>query len=551
MIETVAVDERLTLDDYQAHIHLSEAVRSLRNEARALAPHFAGRTVWMVNSTARGGGVAEMMPRMITIFRELGVDVKWVVIGTDKADFFTLTKRLHNLIHGSGQPQLTAADRAVYEAVSRENADALRPLLGPRDVLVVHDPQPLGSGAILRRELNIPAVFRCHIGLDRSTPQTRAAWEFLKPHADVYDHAVFTAPEYVPDFLRERAGIIRPAIDPLGYKNRDLPATRLMGILCNAGLVAAQHPVVPAGYAHAATRLAPDGSFAPASDGGGVGLLFRPIVTQISRWDRLKGFKPLLDAFVRLKSQADAAPAGSRHRRRLELVRLVLAGPDPAAVADDPEAQEVLRELTAAYVALPARVTGRRRPHLAADARPQGERADRQRAAALLDGRRPELAAGGFRSHCHRGHVEADSRARQPRLRHPPADSRRRRRPAARPRRRSRGRCRPPERATGGCGRALGAGPQCPAPRERGVSRLHAGSQLAHHAGGSRAARWRSGDRLIAAWAFRRRRLAGLSLPGAAQAASSGSAFGAMAKPVNPNAAATSGLSRLKKANGA
>ena len=354
MIETVAVDERLTLDDYQAHIHLSEAVRSLRNEARALAPHFAGRTVWMVNSTARGGGVAEMMPRMITIFRELGVDVKWVVIGTDKADFFTLTKRLHNLIHGSGQPQLTAADRAVYEAVSRENADALRPLLGPRDLLVVHDPQPLGSGAILRRELNIPAVFRCHIGLDRSTPQTRAAWEFLKPHADVYDHAVFTAPEYVPDFLRERAGIIRPAIDPLGYKNRDLPATRLMGILCNAGLVAAQHPVVPAGYAHAATRLAPDGSFAPASDGGGVGLLFRPIVTQISRWDRLKGFKPLLDAFVRLKSQADAAPAGSRHRRRLELVRLVLAGPDPAAVADDPEAQEVLRELTAAYVALPA-----------------------------------------------------------------------------------------------------------------------------------------------------------------------------------------------------
>lgn len=354
MIETVSVDEMLTLDDYQAHIHLSEAVRSLRSEARALAPHLAGRTVWMVNSTARGGGVAEMMPRMITIFRELGVDVKWVVIGTDTADFFTLTKRLHNLIHGSGQPQLTAADRAVYEAVSQENADALRPLLGPRDVLVVHDPQPLGSGAILRRELNIPAVFRCHIGLDRSTPQTRAAWEFLKPHADAYDRAVFTAPEYVPDFLAGRAGIIRPAIDPLGAKNRDLPATHLSGILCNAGLVAGQQPVVPPGYAHVATRLAPDGNFAPASAGGGVGLLFRPIVTQISRWDRLKGFKPLLDGFVRLKAQADAAPAGSRHRRRLDLVRLVLAGPDPAAVADDPEAQEVLQELTAAYVALPA-----------------------------------------------------------------------------------------------------------------------------------------------------------------------------------------------------
>ncbi|MYI74773.1 MAG: glycosyl transferase family 1, partial [Acidobacteria bacterium] len=114
MIETVAVDEMLTLDDYQAHIHLSEAVRSLRTEARALVPHLEGRTVWMVNSTARGGGVAEMMPRMITIFRELGVDVKWVVIGSDKPDFFTLTKRLHNLIHGSGDPGLGAAEREVY-----------------------------------------------------------------------------------------------------------------------------------------------------------------------------------------------------------------------------------------------------------------------------------------------------------------------------------------------------------------------------------------------------------------------------------------------------
>ncbi len=353
MIETVSVDELLTLDDYQAQIHLSESVRSLRTEARELVPHLKGRTVWMVNSTSRGGGVAEMLPRMITILRELGVDVKWVVIGTDKAEFFTLTKRLHNLIHGSGDPQLTAADRAVYEAVSRENAAALRPLVRPGDLLVMHDPQPLGSGAILRRELDIRAVFRCHIGLDASTRQTQSAWEFLKPHADVYDYAVFTAPEYIPDYLAGRAGIIRPAIDPLGHKNRDLLVPRLVGILCNAGLVAEQHPVVPGRYAQVATRLAPDGSFAPANDNGGVGLLFRPIVTQISRWDRLKGFKPLLDGFIRLKERAASVGAGSRHGRRLEMVRLVLAGPDPAAVADDPEAQEVLRELTAAYVALP------------------------------------------------------------------------------------------------------------------------------------------------------------------------------------------------------
>ncbi len=348
MIETVSVEETLTLDDYEANVHLSGAVRSLRTVASSLVGLLEGRTVWMVNSTSRGGGVAEMMPRMITIFRELGVDVRWAVIGSENRDFFRLTKRLHNLIHGSGDPALTASDRALYEAVSRENADALRPHVRPGDVLVVHDPQPLGTGAILRRNLDVRAVFRCHVGLDRSTPRTQAAWEFLEPHAAVYDYALFTAPEYIPGFLAGRAGIIRPAIDPLSHKNRELHVQRLVGILCNAGLVVEQHPVPSARYAAGTKRLAPDGSFAPATDADGVGLLFRPIVTQISRWDRLKGFKPLLEGFLRLKERAGSVAAGTRHRRRLETVRLVMAGAEPAGVADDPEALEVLQELTAA-----------------------------------------------------------------------------------------------------------------------------------------------------------------------------------------------------------
>ena len=353
LIETISVDETLALDDYEGHVHLSEAVRSFRTEARSLAGQLEGRTVWMVSSTARGGGVAEMLPRMIAIFRELGVDVRWVVIGSDNPDFFRLTKRLHNLIHDSGDPALTAADRALYEAVSRENAEALRPHLRPGDLLVAHDPQPLGSGAILRRGLDVRAVFRCHIGLDRSTPRTQAAWEFLKRHAAAYDHAVFTAPEYSPDFLAGRAGIIRPAIDPLSHKNRELHVRRLVGILCNAGLVVEQHPVVPDRSAPVPTRLAPDGSFAPATDAEDVGLLFRPVVTQVSRWDRLKWFKPLLKGFLRLKERAASIPAGTRHRRRLETVRLVMAGAEPGGVADDPEAQEVLQELAAAYTDLP------------------------------------------------------------------------------------------------------------------------------------------------------------------------------------------------------
>ena len=354
MVETVTVNEALTLEDYQAVVHLSEAVRGLRSEARSLVPHLEGRTVWMINSTARGGGVAEMLPRMVTILRELGVSTEWVVIGTADPKFFTLTKRIHNLIHGSGDPELTADDRALYEAVSRENAESLRGRLRPGDLLVVHDPQPLGAGAILRREMDVRAVFRSHIGLDESNRQTTAAWDFLKPYARCYDHAVFTAPEYIPDYLAGRAGVIRPAIDPLSHKNRDLLVTRLVGILCNARLASEQHPVVPLEYSDVAKRLAPDGRFLPADHSGGIGLLFRPIVTQISRWDQLKGFKPLLDGFVRLKERVNRSGASDGvHQRRLQLVRLVLAGPDPSAVADDPEAVEVLDELVSAYVQLP------------------------------------------------------------------------------------------------------------------------------------------------------------------------------------------------------
>ena len=355
MIETVSVCEGLSLDDYQAVIHLSEAVRSLRAEARALVPHLEGRTVWMVNSTARGGGVAEMLPRMVTMLRELGVSVEWVVLGSSDPHFFSLTKRIHNLIHGDGDPELTASDRELYEAVSRENADSFRDQVSPGDILVVHDPQPLGMGAILRLELEVRAIFRSHIGLDGSNRQTQAAWDFLKPYANCYDRAVFTAPEYIPDFLAGRAGVIRPAIDPLSHKNRDLVVIRLVGILCNARLAVEQHPVVPTEYSQTATRLAPDGRFLPADHSGGIGVLFRPLVTQISRWDRLKGFKPLLDGFVQLKLQA-ASRNGTHddgHQRRLQLVRLVLAGPEPTAVADDPEAVEVLDELVSAYVKLP------------------------------------------------------------------------------------------------------------------------------------------------------------------------------------------------------
>ena len=323
----------------------------LRAEAARLLPVLEGRTVWMVNSTAQGGGVAEMLPRLLGILRDLGADVKWAVMGSTDPAFFELTKRIHNLIHGAGSPRFSRADRKRYDAVSRENADDLLTRVKAGDVLVVHDPQPLGAGARVKEALGLPAVWRCHIGLDDRTPQTEAVWSFLAPYAEAYDHAVFSAPEYIPDFLAGRASILHPAVDPLSHKNRELAPHKLMGILCNAGLAEAHAPVGTPPFAHLARRLSPAGKWEPASEWEDIGLVYRPVVLQVSRWDRLKGFEPLLEGFVRLKARA-MAETDTRHRRRLELLRLVFAGAEPAAVADDPEALEVLDGLVARYRAL-------------------------------------------------------------------------------------------------------------------------------------------------------------------------------------------------------
>ncbi|MHA1133587.1 MAG: glycosyltransferase [Alphaproteobacteria bacterium] len=360
MVHVVEPRHSATLADYESIADLNGTVRSLRQEAESRLTGLEGRRLVMVNSTAQGGGVAEMLPALLALLRELGVDAHWLVMETQDRDFFRLTKQLHNLIHGMGDPNLGPDDRALYDRVSEENADAIEAFLSPGDVLVIHDPQPMGAGALLRERLDLAAIWRCHIGLDRETPQTRAAWDFLDPYAEPYDHAVFTAPEYIPSCLAGRSTIIHPAIDPLSDKNRYLRVHELVGILANAALVKPWGPVTTPAFPEPAKRLQADGSWAPATEPEDFGLLFRPIVTQVSRWDRLKGFVPLMEGFVSLKLGLEArTDLDDQHQHALQLVRLVLAGPDPSSVDDDPEGKEVLAELCAAYDALP--------PHLQAD----------------------------------------------------------------------------------------------------------------------------------------------------------------------------------------
>ena len=354
MLEIVDIGPRLTLDDYGASAQLAPSVNDLRALAGVVVPKLRGRKLWMVNSTAKGGGVAEMMGTIVGMLRELGVPTEWAVIGTERTEFFLLTKQIHNMIHGAGNSKISAEHRELYDLVSRELADEFRERISKDDILVIHDPQPLGMGALLKKELGVPAMWRCHIGLDDQTPQTKAVWEFLRPHVETYDHTVFTAPEYVPEFLHGHFSLIFPALDPMSHKNEHLSAHALARVLCNAGLMREHNPVPTQTFPFTAERLQPDGTLGPATSPEEIGLLYRTVITQISRWDKLKGWEPLLEAFTNLKRRAKngGLKLTDDQRRRIDSARLVMAGPETAAVADDPEAAEVLKALCSTYCEL-------------------------------------------------------------------------------------------------------------------------------------------------------------------------------------------------------
>ncbi|MCO8242540.1 MULTISPECIES: glycosyltransferase [unclassified Haladaptatus] len=353
MIQLIDIDVEHTMAEYATDTVLRNSVEAMQNAVTDDVAALDGRTVWMVNSTASGGGVAEMMPKLVSLSRALGVDAKWAVIDVDEPVFFEFTKGIHNLLHGAGNPELVDHEREVYEATSRSVADELADRIAPNDVLVVHDPQPLAAGAMVVEELDVPAVWRCHIGSEEHSEKSRTAWEFLKPWISDYDRTVFTLPAYVPDFLATDADIIPPAIDPFSAKNRRMKPQEVATVLARADLIDTGHPVEQ--FGQPARRLQADGSFAPATEPADIGLLFRPTICQISRWDSLKGFVPLLRGFAELKRDARSAADSSRsddHRERIENARLLLVGPDPSSVADDPEGRTALENLEEEWLAL-------------------------------------------------------------------------------------------------------------------------------------------------------------------------------------------------------
>jgi trehalose synthase len=274
----VAIASRIPLDDYRALLGQGEI-----DELRVLAKPLRGRSIEMINSTAVGGGVAEILNRLLPLAEELELNMRWEVM-TGGDDFYGVTKAFHNALHGAPY-HAEAKDFEIFLACNERNRARL-PL--DAEFMIIHDPQP---AALIdgRKKNGNHWAWRCHI--DLSHPN-RAVWDFLDKFVARYDAAMFSSPEFsrslpVPQYL------FYPAIDPLSEKNREL----------ESGFVArtlAQYQIDP----------------------------LRPILTQISRFDRLKDPVGVIRAYRIVKRYFDC--------------QLVLAG---GSASDDPEGAVVLKEV--------------------------------------------------------------------------------------------------------------------------------------------------------------------------------------------------------------
>jgi trehalose synthase len=322
---------------------------AIEDFAAAARERFRGRAIWHVNSTARGGGVAELLQALLPYVRGVGIDTRWVVL-REQPEFFAITKRIHNRLHdyaGDGGP-LGGAERDLYESALAASAERLLELTQSGDVVYLHDPQTAGLIAPMSAA-GLKVVWRCHVGVDRAGELARGAWDFLRPHVARADAYVFSRRQYLWDGLEpERAWFMPPVVDPFSPKNQELDGAAVESILRAIGLRVdgvAGAPVFTRGDGTPGRveRVAAIAQEAPLPAAARV-------ATQVSRWDRLKDHGGLLRMLDEHLSDPD--------------LHLVLAGPDTAGVADDPEGAAVHAELVERWRGL--RPEARRRAHLVA-----------------------------------------------------------------------------------------------------------------------------------------------------------------------------------------
>lgn len=253
------------------------------DDLRLIADRLKGKVVQHINSTSVGGGVAEILNRMVPLLRELGVDTRWDLI-KGGLDFFEVTKKFHNALHGKPE-ELTQKDFDIFLETSNKNIAEVDTY---GDIVFVHDPQPI---TLVNKRRDNKWIWRCHV--DVSAPLA-AVWGFLMDYIARYDAAVFSAPAFSPK-LPIRQFLIAPSIDPLSDKNKPLPQETVDEVLRKYNI--------------------------PKD---------KPIITQISRFDRLKDPVGVIEVYQKVKKYNDC--------------RLVLAG---GGATDDPEGVQVLEEVRA------------------------------------------------------------------------------------------------------------------------------------------------------------------------------------------------------------
>jgi trehalose synthase len=278
MTSPAQVAHQVPLDQYASVVGAAEI-----DELKTLARPLQNRSIAMVNSTAVGGGVAEILNRLIPLAGELGVDIRWEVL-KGGADFYEVTKSFHNALHGAPY-HATQRDFDIFQSYNELNRKQID--LGA-EFVVIHDPQP---AALIKGRANQSGhwVWRCHIDLSRPNQDV---WKFLEQFVSRYDASIFSSPEFarqlpIPQYL------FYPSIDPLAEKNREIEPDFIQSVL-------QQYSIDPA----------------------------RPIITQISRFDRLKDPVGVIRAYQIVKRYFDC--------------QLVLAG---GGASDDPEGAVVLQEV--------------------------------------------------------------------------------------------------------------------------------------------------------------------------------------------------------------
>ena len=335
----VAVDARST-ESFRTVLSADDTARTdsaLDRTRRVLAD----RTIWHVNSTANGGGVAELLHGVLPYTRGAGIDARWLVIGASDG-FLEITKRIHHRLHdqtGDGGP-LGEAERTIYEDDLDEDRAELCARVAPGDVVVLHDPQTAGLAPTLRRH-GARVVWRCHVGVDTAGPNAREAWGFLSDDVCAAERWIFSRAAHVWETLDPgRVVVMPPCIDVLAPKNRDLSSATSRGVLAASGITTDADGTTDDDPVVATVRH-------PAAVEGAPVPIDARFVLQVSRWDPLKDHEGVLRGFSEVV-RADHTDA-----------HLVLAGPDADGVADDPEGAMTFERVRALWSEQPSSVRDR------------------------------------------------------------------------------------------------------------------------------------------------------------------------------------------------